>query len=57
MTITVIDKANELIQTVGKEKAIEFFQIRIDEIGTPNFFQDVCNISGNEIAINYIKSK
>lgn len=54
---TIIDKAIELIEELGHEKAIEFFQKRIDEIGLPRNFQDICNISGNETAIDYIKGK
>ena len=55
MAQTVIDKAKELIEEVGTEKAIAFFQKRIDDIGKPKNFQDVCNISGNETAIDFIK--
>ena len=55
MTQTVIGKAKELIEEVGNEKAIAFFQKRIDDIGEPKNFQDVCNISGNETAIDFIK--
>jgi hypothetical protein len=57
MAVTVIDKAKELIKEVGTEKAIAFFQKRIDDIGEPKNFQDICNISGNETAIDFIKSK
>ena len=55
MAQTVIGKAKELIEEVGTEKAIAFFQKRIDDIGEPKNFQDVCNISGNETAIDFIK--
>jgi len=55
--VTVISKAKELIETVGSEKAIEFFQEIIDSIGEPKSFDDVCNISGNECAIKYIKDE
>jgi len=55
MAQTVIGKAKELIEEVGNEKAIAFFQKRIDDIGKPKNFQDVCNISGNETAIDFIK--
>ena len=54
---TVISKAKELIEEVGTEKAIAFFQKRIDDIGEPKNFQDICNISGNETAIDFIKGK
>tara|TARA_R110000851_G_C12754056_1_gene532353 strand:+ start:57 stop:236 length:180 start_codon:yes stop_codon:yes gene_type:complete len=55
MAQTVIGKAKELIEEVGTEKAIAFFQKRIDDIGEPKNFQDICNISGNETAIDFIK--
>ena len=55
MAQTVISKAKELIEEVGTEKAIAFFQKRIDDIGKPKNFQDICNISGNETAIDFIK--
>jgi hypothetical protein len=55
MAQTVISKAKELIEEVGTEKAIAFFQKRIDDIGIPKNFQDVCNIAGNETAIDFIK--
>lgn len=57
MAKTIIDKAKELIEEVGHEKAIEFFQERINEIGEAKNFQDVCNISANETAINFIKGR
>lgn len=55
MAQTVISKAKELIEEVGTEKAIAFFQKRIDDIGEPENFQDICKISGNETAIDFIK--
>ena len=55
MAQTVIGKAKELMEEVGIEKAIAFFQKRIDDIGKPKNFQEVCNISGNETAIDFIK--
>ena len=48
--MTVIDKAKELLEAEGSEKAILFFEERIKEIGDPKCFQDVCNISGNKVA-------
>jgi hypothetical protein len=57
MAQTVISKAKELMEEVGTEKAIAFFQERIDLIGEPKNFQDVCNISGNETAIDFINGK
>ena len=55
MAQTIIYKAKEMIKEVGTEKAIDFFQKRIDDIGKPKNFQDVCNISGNETVIDFIK--
>lgn len=57
MAQTVISKAKELMEEVGTEKAIAFFQERIDLIGKPKNFQDICNISGNETAIDFINGK
>jgi len=57
MAQTKIDKAKELIEELGTEKAIAFFQKIIDNIGKPKNFQDICNISGNETAIDFIKGK
>ena len=53
--MTIIDKARELIKEEGPEGTIAFFQRRVDELGNPKSFQDECNISGWETAINYIK--
>lgn len=52
--MTIIGKAKELLQTHGKEYAIKFFQDRIEQIGTPKNFDDVCAISGNETAIEWL---
>jgi hypothetical protein len=56
MAITVIDKAIELIEKVGNKKAISHFQDRINKIGTPFTFEMVCEVSGLETAIDYIKN-
>lgn len=53
--ITVIDKAKELIQEVGKDKAIEYFEERIKNLTPPKNFGESCKIAGAEIAIGYIK--
>jgi len=57
MAKTVIDKAKELIEEVGKEKAIEYFQKRISDIGEPKSFEDICMITGNKTAIAYINGE
>ncbi len=57
MAQTVISKAKELTEEVGNEKAIAFFQERIDLIVEPKNCQDICNISGNETAIDFINGK
>lgn len=54
---TVIGKAKELIASHGKEYAIKYFQDKIDAIGEPKNFQEVCNISGNKTAIEFIKKQ
>jgi hypothetical protein len=51
---TKIHKAIELVKEIGKEQAIEYFK---KQIVIPKDFQDVCNNSGNEIAIRYIIEK
>lgn len=55
--ITVIGKAKQLIEEVGHEEAIKHFEDRIMEMGEPKNFQDVCNITGLEVAIDFIKGK
>jgi hypothetical protein len=55
--LTVIGKANELIESHGTEYAIDFFQKLIDEIGDPNDFQGICKKSGYETAIKHIKGE
>jgi len=55
--MTVIGKAKELLEKEGKEKAIAFFEERIKKIGEPKNFQDICNISGNETAIKWLKDQ
>ena len=56
MARTVIGKAKELIEEVGTERAIAFFQERIDSIGEAKNFDDISKISGYEVAIEYIKN-
>ncbi len=55
--ITVIGKAKQLIENHGKDFAIKFFQDRIEAIGEPKNFQDICNISGNKTAIDFINNQ
>ena len=57
MAITVIDKAKELIESVGKEEAIKVFEKRIEELGHPKNFEEVCKLSGLETAIQFIKGE
>lgn len=57
MAKTVIKYAKELVETVGKEKAIEVFENRIKEKGEPKNFEDICKISGWEVAINFNNPK
>ena len=54
--ITVTDKAKQLIQEFGHEHAIKYFQDKIDELGKPQNFDEVCRQSGWMTAIDYIKT-
>lgn len=55
MAKTVITKAKELIKEVGEEQAIKYFQDKIDLLGEPKNFEELCVQGGWEIAIEYIK--
>ena len=57
MAQTVIGKANELIKNIGHDKAIEFFEEKIELYKTNDngSFKSMCNISGLEVAVKYIK--
>lgn len=55
MSKTVIKYAKELIDTIGEEEAIKVFEKRISDLGTPKNFEELCKVSGWEIAIEYIK--
>lgn len=57
MARSVINKAKELIESVGKEEAIKVFEKRIEELGQPKNFEEVCKLSGWETAIQFIKDK
>jgi len=52
---TVISKAKELVEEFGDDYAIKYFQDKIDNIGIPKDFEEICKLSGFETAINYIK--
>jgi hypothetical protein len=53
---TIIDKAKELIESEGVDKAIDFFQKRIADIAEPKSFKELCAISAHEAAIDFIKN-
>jgi len=57
MAKTVISLAKELIASIGKEEAIKVFEKKIVDLGEPKNFEDMCVISGYEIAIAYIKDE
>jgi len=57
MAQTVIGKAKELIESVGKDEAIKFFEDRIKKLGKPKDFEELCMLSGWETAIDFIKGK
>lgn len=54
---TVIGKAKELIAQGGKEYAIKHFQDKLDEMGEPKDFGELCKQSGFLTAIKYIKGE
>lgn len=56
-SLTVIGKANELMEEHGKEHAIKYFQDKIDKMGEPTSFADVCQKSGWTVAIKHIKGE
>ena len=55
--ITVIDKAKELVNSIGKEEAIKFFQNEIEKFGKPKNFAEMCKITGFETAIEFIQGR
>ena len=57
MAKTVIEYAKELIGSVGVEEAIKVFEKRIEELGQPKNFKEVCKLSGWETAIQFIKGE
>ena len=50
--VTVIDKAKELLETLGSDSAIKYFSDKI--VLTPRSFQEVCNNAGYTTAIKWI---
>ncbi len=55
--MNVITKAKELIETVGKEDAIKMLEKKIEELGEPKNFEEICKLSGLETALNYVKGE
>lgn len=55
--MSVISRAENLIQTVGKEEAIKAFEKEIEELGEPKNFEELCILSGKQTAIQYIKGE
>lgn len=55
--MSVITKAKELIETVGKEDAIKMLEKKIEELGEPKNFEEICKLSGLETALNYVKGE
>lgn len=53
--MSVIKRANELVEDYGKEYAIKHFQDKITAMGEPKNFEELCRKSGWEIAIEHIK--
>lgn len=54
--ITVIAYAKDLIETKGKEEALNIFKKRIEDLGKPKNFAEICKLSGWEIAIEFINN-
>lgn len=46
MTKSIINKAKELIDSVGKEEAVKVFEKKIEELGEPKNFEEICKLSG-----------
>ena len=57
MSQTVIGKAKELVETLGKEEAIKVFEKRIKDFGVPKNFEELCVVIGWETAIDWIKGE
>ena len=55
--MSVITKAKELIERVGKEDAIKMLEKKIEELGEPKNFEEICKLSGLETALNYVKGE
>lgn len=55
--MSVITKAKELIETVGKEDTIKMLEKKIEELGEPKNFEEICKLSGLETALNYVKGE
>lgn len=54
---SIITQATELIETVGEENAIKFFEEKIITLGKPKNFDEICKLSGYETAIQFIKGE
>lgn len=57
MAKTVIQHAKELVAEKGKDEAIKYFKGKLDEMGIPTNFEDICKQSAWEIAIDYINNE
>lgn len=57
MAKTVIKFAKELVSEHGKDYAIKVFEDRIKDLGEPKNFEEMCKVSGWEVAIQYIKGE
>lgn len=55
--MTIIQKANELIEERGHEEAKKEFKKLILAIGEPSNFEQICIISGYEVAIEHINKR
>lgn len=55
--MSVITKAKELVEAVGKEEAIKLLEKKIKDLGEPKNFKEICILSGWETALNYVKGE
>lgn len=54
---TIFKQAKELRESLGEEKAIEYYQKQLDELGEPKNFPEVCKQSALLTAIDVVMGK
>lgn len=53
--LSIVGKARLLVESHGKEYAINFYKNKIEELGAPKNFEDVCTLAGYETAIEWLE--